>query len=512
MRQYLRTHRDRELSRRHNATLVKRLGSAAIGLAAVLVLSMQFAGCATGQLPSGVLSLRSHSYERSAERYPEMSRIASAFDSVAVPVPDQHERTRQLNLFAEVFELTRSDYVDQVPTTQLIDAAVNSMEGQREADPESGTRAPHKLMTLAMSDMLHALDPHSDYLSADDYQEMQVRTRGEFGGLGIEVTMEEGLIKVVAPIDDTPAAAAGVLAGDLITHVDNNPILGKTLAEAVDLMRGPIGSEVIISVLRGEEEQTLEIGIVRDMIRIQPVRAHLEDEIGYVRITTFNERTISGLRKALRRLESDHDGALSGIVLDLRNNPGGLLDQALDVSDAFLTEGEIVSTIGRGNKHVRRFTADSDDLSDGVPMMVLINSGSASASEIVSGALQDHGRATVIGTRSFGKGSVQTIIPVRSGGAVRLTTARYYTPSGNSIQLTGIRPDVTIASDDETEREREADLENALPAEENPLAIDAKTEATSLCPGAQQKEDPPLACALDMLRGASELAQTPISQ
>jgi len=326
---------------------------------------------------------------------------------------------RQLNLFGDVFERIRADYVEEPNDEKLIESAINGM--------------------------LSGLDPHSSYLNTKDYQDMQVQTRGEFFGLGIEVTMENELIKVISPIDDTPAHKAGILAGDLISHLDNEPVRGLTLRDAVEKMRGPANSSITLTVLREGEDAPLKITVVRDVIRVQSVKHRVEDDVGYIRISSFSEQTMEGLKKAIEEIEKDiPEDKLKGLVLDLRGNPGGLLDQAVDVSDAFLERGEIVSTRGRHANEVQRFSARSGDLSGGEPIIVLLNGGSASASEIVAGALQDHRRATLVGTRSFGKGSVQTIIPIGRSGAIRLTTARYYTPSGRSIQARGIDPDIEI--------------------------------------------------------------------
>ncbi len=385
------------------------------------------------------------------------------------------ETYRQLNLFGDVFERVRADYVEPVEDSELIDSAINGM--------------------------LSSLDPHSSYLNAKNYRDMQVQTRGEFGGLGIEVTMEEGLVKVVAPIDDTPASQAGVQSGDLITHLDNEPILGLTLNEAVDRMRGPVGTTIILTVQRKNVEKPFKISITRDIIRIRSVRFRNEGNVGYVRVTTFNEQTDSGLGKAVSSLKRQLGDDLSGWVVDLRNNPGGLLDQAIAVSDAFLEKGEIVSTRGRHKQDTQRYNARSGDITDGKPIIVLLNGGSASASEIVAGALQDHRRAVVLGTRSFGKGSVQTIIPIGGGvqGAIRLTTARYYTPSGRSIQAKGIDPDIEVRQpadpDQDFTIQSEADLPGHLVGEE-----EEKTELQA-GPIGEGAEDVQLSYALELLRG-----------
>ena len=371
---------------------------------------------------------------------------------VAVPLSAFSASTdtyRQLDLFGKVFERIHTDYVSEVEDEELVEAAINGM--------------------------LSSLDPHSSYLNPDNFEDVQVQTRGEFGGLGIEVTMEEGVVKVVAPIDDTPAARAGVQAGDFITMLDGESIVGMTLDEAVDLMRGPKGSKIVLTILRAKEDKPIELTITRATIKVQSVRSRREGDIAYVRITTFNEQTERGLKKAVKKLRKEIGAdKLRGLVLDLRNNPGGLLDQAIAVSDAFLEEGSIVSTRGRNNRDSQRFAADSGDLISGLPVIVLINGGSASASEIVAGALQDHRRATVLGTKSFGKGSVQTIIPLAGGteGALKLTTAKYYTPSGRSIQAKGIEPDFVVEQFPASEEKQvqvgpqsEADLRNHLEAD-----------------------------------------------
>jgi len=332
---------------------------------------------------------------------------------------DPQETYKQLNLFGDVFERVRAQYVDEISDEQLIEYAVNGM--------------------------LSSLDPHSSYLDEKDFDDMRVQTKGEFGGLGIEVTMEEGLVKVVSPIDDTPASKAGLKSGDLITHIDKKPIIGMSLAEAVEKMRGKVGSQIEITVRRSNVTEPLEFKMNRDIIKIKAVKSRLEvDNIGYLRITTFNQNTFDSLKSAIEKIKADSKGKLAGYVLDLRNNPGGLLDQAISVSDAFLDKGEIVSTRGRDAKDIKRDNATPGDLTDGLPIVILINGGTASAAEIVSGALQDHKRAIVMGTRSFGKGSVQTVVPLPGHGAMRLTTARYFTPSGRSIQAKGIAPDIIV--------------------------------------------------------------------
>ena len=330
------------------------------------------------------------------------------------------ETYRQLSLFGDVFEKVRTDYVEKPEESKLIESAVNGM--------------------------LTSLDPHSSYMDAKAFRDMQTTTKGEFGGLGIEVTMEDGLIKVVSPIDDTPASKAGLLANDIITQIDDDQVQGLTLNQAVDKMRGPVNSPVRLKISRKEAKDPIDVTLNRDIIKIRPVRSKVEGgDIGYVRLTQFNEQTFEGLKTAIDKLQTEiGNDKLKGYVVDLRNNPGGLLDQAVMVSDAFLDRGEIVSTRGRNPDETQRFSAKAGDLAKGKPIVVLVNGGAASASEIVAGALQDHKRATIMGTRSFGKGSVQSIIPLGGQGALRLTTARYYTPSGRSIQAKGIEPDQEV--------------------------------------------------------------------
>jgi carboxyl-terminal processing protease len=347
---------------------------------------------------------------------------------------------QMLNLFGDVLERVRAEYVDPVEDRDLVENAINGM--------------------------LTGLDPHSNYMNAKTFRDMQVQTRGEFGGLGIEVTQDNGYIKVVSPIDDTPASRAGVKAGDLILALDGHTVQGLSLNDAVDKMRGPPNSKIKLTIKREGVEQPLELSLTREVIRIQVVKSHLEGDVGYIRVTSFNEQTDTGLRKAYQQLRSEAGDKLHALILDLRNNPGGLLDQAVAVSDDFINDGEIVSTRARHPEESQVWNAKGGDITNGLPVVVMINGGSASASEIVAGALQDHRRAVLVGTRSFGKGSVQTVIPLPGNGAMRLTTARYYTPSGRSIQGLGIVPDVPV-QESRVEQphfgpDREADLNRAL--------------------------------------------------
>ena len=388
---------------------------------------------------------------------------------------------RQLNLFGNVFERVRADYVEKPDDSKLIESAINGM--------------------------LTGLDPHSSYMDPKSFQDMQVQTRGEFGGLGIEVTMEDGLIKVVAPIDETPAAKAGILANDLITKLDDDQVQGMTLNQAVEKMRGPVNTKIKITIMRKGQDKPIEVSLTREVIRVRSVRSQLEgDDVGYIRMTQFTEKTTDGLKKAISDITAKmSNDKLKGYILDLRNNPGGLLDQAISVSSAFIQRGEIVSTRGRNPEETQRFTAHGGDLTKGKPLIVLINGGSASASEIVAGALQDQKRATILGTRSFGKGSVQTIIPLGSdNGALRLTTARYFTPSGRSIQAKGIVPDIEVLQDlpddikaqTDTSTKGEASLRGHLQGD----AGKEQTGSQSYIPP-DQKNDKALNMAEDLLRG-----------
>ncbi|MDA9999521.1 S41 family peptidase [Amylibacter sp.] len=401
-----------------------------------------------------------------------------------------------LDLFGDIFERIRSSYVEEIDEEKLIESAI--------------------------SGMLSSLDPHSSYMAPEDFSTMQVQTRGEFGGLGIEVTQENGFIKVVSPIDDTPAANAGIEAGDFITKVDGESTLGKTLDEAVDKMRGPVGSEIIITVVREGVDEPFDVSIIRDTIEIKAVKARTEGKTIVLRVSSFTSKTYPNLKDSLEKEIKTAGGIenVNGVVVDLRNNPGGLLNQAIRVSDAFLESGEIVSTRGRAAGDAERYNATPGDLTNGKPVVVLINGGSASASEIVAGALQDHHRAIIVGTKSFGKGSVQTIIPLSSdGAAMRLTTARYYTPSGRSIQSLGVSPDILVKqrvkSDEDPEKDQnfqrfEADLENSLSNdsltedERNFLENERKQQEET---AKMRNDDYQLSYALDVLKGLATLSQ-----
>jgi carboxyl-terminal processing protease len=411
--------------------------------------------------------------------------LAVYLTTAAGPQSGSSDTFRQLKLFGDVFERVRAEYVEEMTDQDLIEAAIEGM--------------------------LTSLDPHSGYLNPKKYRDMQVQTKGEFGGLGIEVTMEDGLVKVVSPIDDTPAYRAGIQAGDVITHINSEPVLGMSLSEAVERMRGPVDTSIALTLRRPGEDAPIDVSMARAVITISPVRWHSEGDVGYVRVTTFNEQTEATVSEALQDLSAEIGDAMKGLVLDLRNNPGGLLEQAVGVADVFLDRGEIVSTRGRRTDSIQRFNARQGDLIDGTPMVVLINGGSASASEIVAGALQDHGRAIVMGTPSFGKGSVQTIMPLPGHGAIRLTTARYYTPAGTSIQAKGIVPDIEVRQSrieviDQGEARREADLRGRLENDQ----IDG--EADGVTSGDEEAEDYQLDRAIDLLRGVAMFGSARVIQ
>ena len=414
---------------------------------------------------------------------------------VAQQADSQASVYEQLELFGDIFERVRQEYVEDVNDQDLIESAIDGM--------------------------LRSLDPHSSVLSAADAADMRIQTRGQFGGLGIEVTQEDGWVKVVSPIDGTPADEAGLESGDFITHVDGESLLGLSLDEAVDIMRGPVGSEIVITVVREGEPEPVDVTIIRDTIKLTAVRTRTEGDTVVLRVTTFNDQTYANLEDGLNNAIEELGGLenVNGVVLDLRNNPGGLLNQAIRVSDAFLDKGEIVSTRGRNPEDSERFNATPGDLINGKPMVVLINGGSASASEIVSGALKDHRRAIVVGTKSFGKGSVQTVIPLRGDGAMRLTTSRYYTPSGRSIQALGVSPDIIVEQprvsredSEETPRNQrtEADLRGSLNNDsltDDEIRQLEEEEAKAEASAELRKEDYQLAYAIDLLRGLAAIGQ-----
>ena len=403
----------------------------------------------------------------------------------------------QLNVFGEAFDRINEMYVEEVDVERLIQSAINGM--------------------------LNSLDPHSGFLPPRSYEDMQIDTKGSFGGLGIEVTQEEGFVKVVSPMDDTPAFRAGVEAGDYITHIDGEPILGLSLSEAVEKMRGPVGEKIVITIVRVSEDEPFDVTIVRDTIKLVAARVRYEDNVVIMRVSTFNEQTIPNLKDGVKKVLQENNGMrnVNGFILDLRNNPGGLLSEAVSVSDLFLNEGEIVSTRGRTDSDMDRFTASKGDLAEGLPLIVLINGGSASASEIVAGALQDQSRAILVGTKTFGKGSVQTIIPLVGDVAMRLTTARYFTPSGRSIQAMGVSPDIIVEPQSPVSKEdleemkkgrerlKEIDLRGALSNEnltdDEKNLIETERERREII-AERRRNDFQLAHALDLIKGLTKMS------
>ena len=401
-------------------------------------------------------------------------------NNVSEAQSNRQETYKQLNLFGDVFQRVQEQYVEEVTDKELIESAI--------------------------SGMLQSLDPHSSYLSAESYKDMQVKTKGTFGGLGIEITMEDGVVKVVSPIDETPAALAGMQSGDLIIGINGESIRGLSINDAVSQLRGPIGSNVTITVVRNKQEP-FELVIKRDIIKIRSVRHNIINNVGYIRLTTFSETTTEGMKSSIKKIQGELGKSFQGLILDLRNNPGGLLNQSISVSDSFLDRGEIVSTKGRKNGDASRVFAKKGDVINGKPLVVLINSGSASASEIVAGALKDHSRAIIIGTRSFGKGSVQSIIPLPGNGAMRLTTARYYTPSGVSIQAKGIEPDIQVEAgvtnikEKDTKIRREENLRGALDKKESKTNGDLKNKEEPLTKVEKLMQDNQVSRAVDLIRG-----------
>ena len=403
----------------------------------------------------------------------------------------------QLNVFGEAFDRINEMYVEEVDVERLIQSAINGM--------------------------LNSLDPHSGFLPPRSYEDMQIDTKGSFGGLGIEVTQEEGFVKVVSPMDDTPAFRAGVEAGDYITHIDGEPILGLSLSEAVEKMRGPVGEKIVITIVRVSEDEPFDVTIVRDTIKLVAARVRYEDNVVIMRVSTFNEQTIPNLKDGVKKVLQENNGMrnVNGFILDLRNNPGGLLSEAVSVSDLFLNEGEIVSTRGRTDSDMDRFTASKGDLAEGLPLIVLINGGSASASEIVAGALQDHSRAILVGTKTFGKGSVQTVVPLVGDVAMRLTTARYFTPSGRSIQAMGVSPDIIVEPQPPVSKEdleemkqgrerlKEIDLRGALSNEnltdDEKNLIETERERREII-AERRRNDFQLAHALDLIKGLTKMS------
>jgi carboxyl-terminal processing protease len=468
-------------------------------IAAALVLSAlpSLSGCSTGEsaLRVAIDVIRGDRYALSEEGERELARFDAAYDRYVID-PDQD---RQFRHFSDAFKRVRVRYVRPVTDAALIDAALAGVETLK-AEPASVE--PAVLVEAALDSMLASLDPHSSYLNPEELAETNVATKGEFGGLGIEVTMEDGLIKVISPIEDTPASRAGIEPGDWITHTDGEPIKGLTLMQAVKRMRGKPGTSIRLTVRRADKSP-FDVSIRRAVIKVRSVRWRIEDDIAYIRVVSFTERMEPGIEKAFDEVDRKLGSRLKGVVLDLRNNPGGLLEQSLILADAFLDDGEIVSVRGRRARAIRTFSAHAGDMAERVPVVVLINGGSASASEIVAGALQDQGRAVVMGRRSYGKGSVQTITPLPVEGALRLTTQLYYTPSGRAIQAVGVVPSITLVREEDAGAgRREADLPGALPAQAEAEDGGAKV-ATGACPAVGEREDRELGCAIAYLKSGS---------
>ena len=468
-------------------------------LAAGAAVSPSLIGCGTEVSPLGhvfnVLSGQDITLSQDAVR--ELERFRKVYDAYAADA-GKHRRFEQ---FRDAFKRVRFSYVREVADAKLIDAAI---KGVRDLNAEPGAVPAGELVETALDSMMSALDPHSAYLNPDELRDIQVTTKGEFGGLGIEVTMEDGKVKVVSPIEDTPAFRAGLESGDLITHVDGEPIKAKHILLAVKKLRGTPGTDVRLTISR-KGQAPFDVTITRAIIKVRSVRWRAEGAVGYVRVVNFSERVEDGVEKAMDALRRDLGPRMKGLVLDLRNNPGGLLNQSLFLADAFLEDGQIVAVRGRAVKDTV-YKAKNGDLASGVPIVVLINGGSASASEIVASALQDHHRATVMGVRSFGKGSVQTITRLPMEGGLRLTTALYYAPSGRAIQARGVEPDITLtrADAEKSKRQRESDLPGALPA----VAVRKPNTRLTLnetdCPAVGEKKDRALGCALALLRAGSQ--------
>lgn len=472
-------------------------------LAGTLLVTL-ITACVTEQSAIGrvITALNEDSVPLSVETHEELKRFAATYDNYVVDASDRE----RLDYFNFAYRRVRASYVHEIDDNELIDQAI---AGVVEGNSSPGTVAPKKVVEDALHKMLKGLDPHSGYLNAEEFRDSFASTKGEFGGLGIQVTMENDLVKVIAPIEDTPAERAGVLSGDLITHCDNIPIKGKTLREAVGLMRGKPGAPITLTIRRKGVED-FDVRIVRDIIEVKSVRHRVEGDVGYIRITRFNEKTEDGISDAVADIKKETGDSLRGVVIDLRNNPGGLLNQSVIVADTFLDAGKIVSIKGRSGRNERTFFADSGDVFKGTPIVVLVNQGSASASEIVASALKYHGRATVMGRQTFGKGSVQTIMPLPLEGALRLTTALYYSPDNQTIQAVGVSPDISIIEDIDVENapkgRREVDLPGSIPAQAGNAKSQLPRISERACPAIGDTNDHMLGCALEFLHSNNEQA------
>jgi len=486
-----------------------------MGLGAFLAPSLT--GCAADGVSSPLRMIMGDANDASADSESELQRFEAAYHKYASLSADGNtaEYDRQLAHFRNAFGQVQRDYVSEVSARTLIDNALKGFSGG-DRMPEARSVEPGELIEAALDSMTTSLDPHSSYLNEQELREMNVANRGEFGGLGIEVSMQDDYVLVVAPIEGTPAFEAGLKAGDLITGLDGVSIKGASLMDAVRMMRGRPGTDIRLTISRADQAP-FDVELTRAVIKVRSVRWHMEDDIGYIRVTNFSEKVEPGIVQAMTEIKQELGGRLSGVVLDLRGNPGGLLRQSLSLSDAFLDDGIIVSVRGRNGSHQREFRASNGDLTGGLPIVVLINVGSASASEIVAGALQDHGRAIIMGQRSFGKGSVQTIMPLKYEGALRLTTQLYYSPSGRAIQARGIEPDIEIivppAAKTETaksapsvtteKRRREADLPGAISAVGEAAPHPHPSLSEESCPAVGPKKDRGLGCALALLKAGS---------
>lgn len=460
--------------------------------------------CVTDQSAIGrvVMALNENSSPLPQSTQQELMRFEETYNAYAEDASDRE----RLDYFNFAYRRVRASYVYDVDDRSLIDAAI---AGVIDKAPAPNSMMSQILVEDALHEMLKALDPHSSYLDAEEFRDTFANTKGEFGGLGIQITMEGELVKVISPIEGTPAERAGMLAGDLITHIDTVPVKGKNLREAVRLMRGKAGDPVVLTVRRPSTED-FDMRIVRDIIEVKSVRFSVENDIGYIRITRFNEKTKSGIQDAISKIKDEAGQRLNGVVIDLRNNPGGLLNQSVSVADSFLENGKIVAIKGRDGRNERSYYADEGDLIDDIPMVILVNQGSASASEIVASALQYHGRAVVMGNRTFGKGSVQTIMPMPLEGALRLTTALYYSPSNQTLQALGVTPDIVVIQDTDMEsmpsRRREADLPGAIPAQNDDEHASKPRISESACPAIGETNDHVLGCAIEYLRSGNQEA------
>ncbi len=481
-----------------------RASRAITAVFSISFVALVITACVTDQSAIGrvVMALNENASPLPQSTQRELSRFEETYNAFAHDATDRE----RLDYFNFAYRRVRASYVYDVDDSALIDAAI---AGVTEKDPKPNSVMAQVLVEDALHKMLKALDPHSSYLDAEEFRDSFANTKGEFGGLGIQITMDGDLVKVISPIEGTPAERAGMLAGDLITHIDTIAVQGKSLREAVRLMRGKAGDPVVLTVRRPTSDD-FDVRIVRAIIEVKSVRHSIESDVGYIRITRFNEKTKSGIQEAISKIKDETGSRLRGVVIDLRNNPGGLLNQSVSVTDSFLEHGKIVAIKGRDGRNERSYYADDGDLIDQIPMVILVNQGSASASEIVASALQYHGRAIVMGTRTFGKGSVQTIMPMPLEGALRLTTALYYSPSNQTLQALGVTPDIVVIKDTDVEaappRRREADLPGAIPAQNEDDHVSKPRISEAACPAIGAAKDHILGCAIEYLRSGNQEA------